>query len=34
MALSENNGTGGNVGNWRVRGHSKITAQDNGSATI
>lgn len=34
MALSENNGTGGNVSNWRVRGHSKITAQDNGSATI
>lgn len=34
MALSENNGTGGNVGNWHVRGHSKITAQDNGSATI
>lgn len=34
MALSENNGTGGDVGNWRVRGHSKITAQDNGSATI
>lgn len=34
MALSENNGTGGNVGNWHVRGHSKIIAQDNGSATI
>ncbi|RYQ42388.1 leucine-rich repeat (LRR) protein [Bifidobacterium pseudolongum subsp. globosum] len=34
MALSENNGTGGNVGNWHVRGHSKITSQDNGSATI
>ena len=34
MALSENSGTGGNVGNWHVRGHSKITAQDNGSATI
>lgn len=34
MALSENNGTGGNVGNWHVHGHSKITAQDNGSATI
>ena len=34
MALSENNGTGGNVGNWHVRGHSRITAQDNGSATI
>lgn len=34
MALSENNGTGSNVGNWHVRGHSKITAQDNGSATI
>ena len=34
MALSENNGTGGNVGNWHVRGHSKITAQDKGSATI
>lgn len=34
MALSENKGTGGNVGNWHVRGHSKIIAQDNGSATI
>lgn len=34
MALSENNGTGGNVGNWHVRGHSKIIAQDNESATI
>lgn len=34
MALSENNGTGGNVGNWHVRGHSKIIAQDNWSATI
>lgn len=34
MTLSENNGTGGNVGNWHVRGHSKIIAQDNGSATI
>lgn len=34
MALSENNGTGGNVGNWHVRGHSKITAQNNWSATI
>lgn len=34
MTRSENNGTGGNVGNWHVRGHSKITAQDNGSATI
>ena len=34
MALSENNGTGGNVGNWHVRGHSRITSQDNGSATI